>query len=194
MLSTPAADPDYSSPWPTGTRLLSLTTAGDTATVDISGEARNGGPGAAASDLALQQLVYTVTAADPAVKQVRLLIDGQPAGDLWGHTVVPDTMRRAPMLSVLGQQWILAPTEGATTSSPVQLEFYGTGFEGQIDWQVMQGQTVVAHGFTTGEMGVFRVTKGTVDLPPGTYVIQVADTFGENAQPRVWDTKTFTVQ
>jgi hypothetical protein len=142
----------------------------------------------------LQQLVYTVTAADTTVKQVRLLIDGHPAGDLWGHVVVPDTMNRAPMLDVLGQQWILAPTQGTTTSSPVQLAFYGTGFEGQIDWQVLQDDKVVAHGFTTGEMGVFRETKDTVDLPPGTYVIQVADTYGENAQPRVWDSKTFTVE
>jgi Sporulation and spore germination/Immunoglobulin-like domain of bacterial spore germination len=194
MLAGEPDDPDYSSPWPAGTEVLSVTKSGDTATVDLSAGVRSASVGSQAAGVALQQLVYTVTAADNTVKKVELLVEGEPAGDLWGHVAVDAALIRAPMLDVLGQQWILSPTHDATTRSPVALTFYGTGFEGQIDWEVRRDGNVVERGFTTGEQGVFRETKDTVSLPPGTYEVRVSDTYGEDARPRVWDTKTFTVR
>ncbi len=78
MLAEPAIDPDYTSPWPQNTSSSrDYSVAGDTATVDLS---RFVQVGADAETAAVQQLVYTVTANDKAVKKVRLLVQRQGAG------------------------------------------------------------------------------------------------------------------
>ena len=81
FLAEPAVDPDYSSPWPAGTQLLSYSKQGDTGTVDLSKFVKLG---AEAETAAVQQVVYTVTANDKSVKKVRLLVNGKPPAS--GHS------------------------------------------------------------------------------------------------------------
>ena len=187
MLAEPAADPDYSSPWPRRTKLLSLSTSGDVATVDLS---RWPDIGSVDQQIALHQLVYTVTANDPSVKKVRILLQGEaPLADF------AEPLARAPMLDVQGLIWLLTPTEGATVSSPVQISGYGTAFEATISWAVYSDGEKVDEGFTQGGAnGEFGEFADTVDLEPGTYELRAFESSPEDGRPLHTDTKTFTVE
>lgn len=184
-----ATDPDYTSPWPASTRLLSVSTSGSTATVDLSEFVA---VGAAFESAAVQQLVYTVTAADPAVTQVRLLVNGATPPS--GHSDWSAPVGRAPALETIANVWILEPEQGVTVASPVTVRVYGTGFEGNIPLKVFQGTTQVASDFVTTEMGGFREASTTFTLPPGTYQLRAYNDSGKDATLQLWDTKDFTVR
>lgn len=192
LLSEPAVDPDYGSPWPSDTRISGYQVVGDTATVDLSGFPQ---VGAAAETVAVQQLVYTVTANDERVQQVLLRVDGEvpPSGHSdWSQPVV-----RAPMVDVQGLIWLLAPTEGETVDSSVRIEGYGTAFEGTVSWEVRRAGSdeVVADGFTqAGANGEFAEFSDTVELEPGDYEIRAFESSAEDGRPLNVDTKTFTVR
>ncbi len=194
MLAEPAIDPDYTSAWPTGTQLLGYSVQGDTATVDLSDFVS---AGAAGETAAVQEVVYTVTANDKAVRTVRLLVQGKAPSS--GHHDWSEPVARAPMLDVQGLIWLLSPTEGATASSPVTFTGYGTAFEATISWDLRQGSRadgkVLAEGTvmggSNGEFGDFTGDLG--DLAPGTYTLRVLEHSAEDGSEQNVDTKTFTV-
>jgi hypothetical protein len=191
MLTEPAVDPDYESPWPRDTDILDYAVDGETATVDLSDFVRLG---AAGEVVAVQQLVYTVTANDPSVKRVRLLVDGgtPPSGHQdWSYPV-----ERAPRMDVQGLIWLLGPTEGETVSSPVEITGYGTAFEATVSWEVRRQDSdeVVAEGFTdAGANGEFADFTDSVELDPGTYELRAFESSAEDGRPLNTDTKVFTV-
>jgi spore germination protein GerM len=189
MINGKAVDPDYSSLW-SGVALRDYSVSGDVATVDVSSFPK---VGAEAETVAVQELVYTVTANNPAVKSVRLLVNGKvPAS---GHIDLSQPVARAPLADVQGWIWLLAPTEGATVSSPVSISGFGTSFEGTINWEVTKDGTKVAEGHTQGgSMGEFGEFSDTVDLDPGTYEIRALEFSAEDGSPIHVDTKTFTVK
>jgi len=189
MFGNTAEDPDYGSPWPAGTRVLSVTVSGDTATVDLSGFVS---VGAAFESAMVQQLVYTVTGADPSVKQVRLLVNGATPPS--GHSDWSAPVGRATMLDVQAYVWILAPEQGATVGSPVTITVYGTGFEGMVPIKVFRGGIEVASTFVTTMMGGFVEASTTVDLPAGDYQVRAYNDNGRDASLQLWDTKDFTVE
>ena len=188
LLSEPPVDPDYTSLWG-GSTLDGYAVVGDTATVTLAGAARSLSA-RPIQPLMLQQIVYTVTANDPAVKLVRVAI-----GD---EVVSPDDqLARAPMVDVQGLIWLLAPAEGATVSSPVEISGYGTAFEGTVSWEVRKAGTdgpAVAEGFTqagaTGEFGGFT---DSVELEPGEYEVRAFESSAKDGSPLHVDSKTFTV-
>jgi hypothetical protein len=190
MVTEPPQDIDYYSLWPKGTKLLDESVSGDTATVDLS---KFPALGAEAETLAVQELVYTVTANDKAVKKVRLLVDGKAPQS--GHNDWSKPVARAPMTDVQGWIWLLAPTEGATTSSPVAIQGYGTAFEGTISWEVTKDGVKVAEGTTQGgSNGEFGDFSDTVELDPGSYQIRAFESSAEDGSPIHVDTKMFTVK
>ena len=193
-LSEPPLDPDYSSPWPQGTELLSYTVKGDVATVDVSDFVK---VGAAFETAAVQQLVYTVTANDKTVKKVTLLVDGKAPQS--GHEDWSKPVARAPMVDVMGFIWLLTPTQGETVSSPVTFTGYGTAFEATISWDLHQGEAdgpLIDEGFVMGGgNGEFSEFSGELgDLPPGTYTLRLLEYSAKDGSPQHVDTKTFTVE
>ena len=188
MLAGAPRDPDYTSPWPKGDQVLGVSVDGTTATVNLSAFVALG---AAYENAAVQQLVHTVTAADPRIKAVRVRIDGAVPPS--GHADWTDPVRRAPALDVFAQVWILAPDQGATTSSPVRVHVYGTGFEGHNTLQVYRDGTKVADTYVTTMMGNFAEAETTIALPSGTYELRAYTDSGEDGSLFLWDTKTFTV-
>jgi hypothetical protein len=189
MLTEPAVDPDYTSPWPENTGILDYSVQGDVATVNLS---RFVSVGAAAENAAVQQLVYTVTANDKAVKQVRLLVDGKTPPS--GHQDWSQPVARAPMADVQGWIWLLTPTQGSTIGSPVSFTGYGTAFEATISWEVRQAGKVVEHGTVQGGAnGEFGEFSGTVQLAPGSYEMRAFESSAKDGSPQHVDTKTFTV-
>lgn len=191
MLAEPATDPDYSSAWPSGTELNSVEISGDTATVDVSQFTTDG---SGAEGVAVQQLVYTVTANDTSVKSVRLLVDGAtPTTDI----DLSKPVKRAAKLDIQGLVWLLTPTQKASVGSPVEITGFGTAFEGTVSWEVREdgSDTVVQQGFTqAGANGDFADFSDTVKLPPGTYEMRAFESSAEDGRPLHVDSKTFTVE
>ena len=141
----------------------------------------------------MQELVYTVTANDTSVKKVRLLVNGKAPQS--GHNDWSKPVARAPMMDVQGWIWLLAPTEGATTSSPVAIKGYGTAFEATISWEVTKDGVKVAEGTTQGgSNGEFGEFSDTVELDPGTYEMRAFEASAEDGSAIHVDTKTFTVK
>jgi Immunoglobulin-like domain of bacterial spore germination./Sporulation and spore germination. len=188
MFAGKPKDPDYATPWD-NTKLVSYRVDADTATVDVSNFVSLG---AATEKAAVQEIVYTVTANDPALKKVQLRVNGKAPK---GHSDWSGPIRRAPMLDVQGLIWILAPTQGATVSSPVKIDGYGTAFEATISWEVRKDGAVVAQGHTQGGAnGEFAEFHDTVALPPGAYELSAFEVSAKDGSPVHIDTKNFTVK
>ena len=189
MLRGTPVDPDYSSPWPKTVTVRSLTVSGDLATVDLSGFVTVGAAYEAAS---VQQLVYTVPAADHSVTRVKLLVNGAvPAS---GHIDWSNPVTRADALDAQAFVWILAPQQGDTVSSPFTVSVYGTGWEGNVPLEVYQGDRVVASTHVTTMMGGFVEAHTTIQLSPGTYELRAYTDNGRDSTLQLWDTKTFAVR
>lgn len=196
-------DPDYANPWSPASR-VEVTQDGDALTVDLSEDAFTEGTGSEVAARAIQQLVYTATAAAQTSGPVTITVDGEPY-DAWGVIRLGEPMEREPMVEVQAPTWILSPTEGETVpAGTVQVEGFGTAFEATFAWELMDADTgdVVADGFTTGEgsMGTYGPFSFEIpDVEPGQYILEVYGddaSDGESAEgPRLYpDSKTFTVE
>lgn len=197
MFAGKPMDPDYTSLWPKNAGVNEVTKAGDTASIDLNVAATKANVGSAAAEISLQQLVYTVTAADPGIKKVRLTVDGKNVSELWGHVAVgTKAFERAPAVDVQGLIWLLSPKEGEKVGRTLQIKGVGTAFEGTISWEVQKvGGTIVEKGFTQGGAnGEFAEFVDSVTLPPGTYEIRAFESSAEDGRPLHIDDKTFTVE
>lgn len=189
MFEVPPVDPDYTSLWKQSTEVLGVTTSGSTATVDVS---EFPALGASFEAAAVQQLVWTATAAEKSVKSVRLLVNGRTPDS--GHVDWSAPVSRGNALETLANVWILAPTEGASVSSPVKVRVYGTGWEGNVPIRVFQGDEQVASTYVTTMMGQFAEASTKIKLPAGEYVIKAYNDNGMDDSLDLWDTKAFTVR
>jgi len=188
VLGGKPVDPDYRSLWASGTAVRDVTRDGTTAVVDLSAQARTNGGGSAFEAASVQQLVHVVTAADPSVRAVRLLVEGSPVDSLWGAVDVSGPLRRAPAAEVLGPVW-LDVAEGAVLSKA----FGGTAtvFEATVSWQLRQGDRVVQEGFSTATVGApGRGTwTGELDAPPGDYELWAYESSAQDGSVTWLDTK-----
>lgn len=161
MLAHPTGtDPDYRNPWPAGTALRApVASTADVITVDLTA--------ASPSDLATQQLVFTVQGALGTTTPVQLLRDGTPAG--------PPIPRGDPYaLRSLVQ--IDAPADGASTTSPLTVTGEAAVFEATLHWTVLDGGRTVRTGVTsTAEGQTFAAFRFSLDLPPGHYTVRISE-------------------
>ncbi|CAN5312293.1 hypothetical protein BH24ACT10_BH24ACT10_10250 [soil metagenome] len=161
--------------------------------VDLSEQATTNGGGSAFEAMSLQQLVHTVTAADPSLTGVRLLVDGAPVETLWGATDTRQAVRRAPAPEVLGPVWIDLEQD-ATLAEP---SFGGTAtvFEATVSWQLRQGDTVVTEGFSTATTGAPErgEWQATADVPPGDYELWAFESSAKDGSITWLDTKAVTI-
>jgi hypothetical protein len=174
-----AFDPDYSSGWPAAARLRGLSIDGDTVTVDLSRAATNN-VGAEAAEQAIQQLVWTATAASGR-SGVRLLLEGEPVSELWGHVSVEGVLKRAASLGTIALVWLIDPQHGATLPTTFTVHVSGAVHESTMHLRVRQGDHTVSQTFVNlaGASGDrFGEAKTTMTLPPGTYTIEA---YGESA-------------
>ena len=182
-----AVDPDYSSLWPSGTQIRTLTVDGALATLDVTDFPD---AGAVAQALAVQQVVWTVTGANPAVKKVQIKVNGQPPSS----SALAKPVGRASALRRAGRRLDHRTHRGTRRSkSPVKVSVYGTGFEGNVPIEIFQGDKQVAAQAVTTMMGGFAEASTTFKLPAGTYVARAYNENGKDGTLVLWDTKTFTV-
>ena len=170
-------DPDYVTTWNPGTEVLSITRADAGFTVDLSADARTANVGSPGAALMIQQLVHTVTAAAGENLPVLLLIEGQPAGELWGAVIWDEPVSRAPALEVRLLVQLNSPGEGDRVSSPVVVTGEAAVFEATLPWKVLDtAGAVVKEGTAMTEEGMtFSPFRFEVALDPGSYVVQITE-------------------
>ena len=192
-------DPDYSTGWAQGTKLLSVTTTGPVTTVDLSTEARRGGKFAADFGLvSIDQLVWTVTELVGEDTLVDLTIEGEEPGELWGVTTWDAPRGREDALGVRVHVAIDAPNEGEAVRSPVRISGDAAAHEANVPWVIKDALgAVVEEGFTTSAVSMeFAPWSFEVGLEPGSYTVEVSgDDVGdtEGYKPDV-DTRAFVVE
>ncbi|HSK25310.1 MAG TPA: GerMN domain-containing protein [Jiangellales bacterium] len=195
MLAGPV-DPDYASLWNPAAEVLGVE-VGEVIEVDLSAEATRADVGAEAAELAVQQLVYTATAAAQRDDAVRILVGGRPVDELFGHVDVSEPVRRSDPLSVRLLVQLNDPGEAAVVGRRVRVSGEAAAFEATVPWRVLRDGVVVREGFATAEdccrLAPFAFE---VELEPGTYELVVTedDPSGGEGRPPMSDTKTFTVQ
>lgn len=185
MLHLEPLDPDYRmSIWPRKTVVRGVTIRGDLATVDLSRNAADASSGSSAEFAALEQLLWTVTAAAPKVRRVQLLFDGRKVDYIMGHGIEASTPKRpAQGHEVLAPVQILSPTHGSKVSRSLTIRGEATVFEATVSWAVVDVETkqVYAKGFETASIGA-----------PGRGTWQVATMLppaatGRRVQIRAWE-------
>ncbi|MBJ7359628.1 Gmad2 immunoglobulin-like domain-containing protein [Nocardioides sp.] len=193
-----AVDPDYATTWNPATEVLDVSEESGGITVDLSDDARTANVGSEGAARMVQQLVYTVTEALDEDAGVTLLIEGEPAGELWGVVSWDEPVGRADPLDVRVLVQIDSPQEGLVTSSPLRIEGEAAVFEATLGWRVLDadGQEVQA-GFTTTEEGqTFAPFAFPVELEPGTYSVEITEddpSGGEGGTPMT-DTRTVIIE
>lgn len=190
-------DPDYATGWNPDTEVLAVSRQGGTIAVNLSADARTANVGSEGAALMVQQLVYTVTEAAEEDVPVRLLVDGEPAGELWGAVVWDTPVVRADPLDVRVLVQIDEPRDGAAVGSPLTVSGDAAAFEATVPWRVVDrsGFQVAAGSATTAQGQVFAPYELAVELGPGTYTVEVSEGFlphGAAGTPMT-DTKTVTI-
>ena len=144
------------------------------------------------SDLALQQVAYTVNAGFQERLQVVLR-----RGDA---TVATTTA--GPQLEVLSLVNLSDPSEGQVVADTVQVKGVANSYEANVLWEIRRGSTVVDDGYATasGWMDKLYPFSKKIDvssLDPGRYtlIVETDDPSGgaEGAGPSA-DTRTFVIE
>ena len=195
-------DPDYYSPWKhTGVEKVSR----ENGTIVVRLVSRNASVpvhdrpadmSAGIAELAIQQVVYTAQAALQSRDPVQILLDGRHSDTVLG-VPTSEPLGNASADDVLAQVQITSPSEGAQVSSPFTVTGRAAAFEANVQWELMDGNTLVAEGFTTAEeCCTLSPYSFQVTAPAGVYTLVVHDedpSGGEGLPP--WrDTKQITVR
>jgi hypothetical protein len=184
MLRDDPLDPDYFGAWPDGATVRDVRIESGVAVVDLGGIGSNN-VGDETAALTVEQLVWTVTAvaadAGSPVTGVRLLVDGSPRAELWGHAGVGGVLRRGDSTRVQAPVWLISPQHGDTVGDGGPLPDVGDG---------MAGRAVPVHIDGT----VFEATVALRVLDEsGTAMIETYVTLDEGAPGRGEATTTLTL-
>jgi hypothetical protein len=197
MLDRPADDPDYRSPWPSGATVRDASVDSGAITVDLAGAATHAGSvDQLTALLAVQQLVWTATAAVPGATGVRLLLDGKPVTALWGRPVPTGLLAREAAAEVLAPIWIIDPQQGTVQGRRFDVNLAGIVFEATMRLRVMDGsgkvvedrQVLLSAGAPA--QGTARVT---LNLTSGRYTIEGYLISARDGTEQVIDDHQFTV-
>jgi spore germination protein GerM len=208
MMAEKPLDHDFFTPWQDPGSLATSISGKNVITVDISRDAFNSNLDAGMAQRAVQQLVYTATAAASSSGlinsgqqiQVVILVDGHTDFMAFGQVRLGQPMARDA--SLVAPLWIIDPQED--TSLPAgSVKFNGRSTDSSkpVSWQILQDngsgeKTSLLTGQTkaTGEPGQFGVFSFSATLKPGKYelrVAQVQDSGQANASTT--DTRLFSV-
>ena len=190
----------YLRPW-AGTTVEHVTLSDQLITVGLSGAGAAGVP-AEQSRLAVQQLVWTATAAvGNAGLPVRFEVaDGATA--LFGTYPTGSTYSRPAADATyqdLAPIWVERPATGTTVPADRAVVASGTAsvFEANVQWRLTRSGAEVTKGFTTASTGAPGRGTWTVDLgrlPAGTYTFTAFAQSAEDGRVQASDESTFTVR
>ncbi|WP_052274311.1 GerMN domain-containing protein [Arthrobacter sp. L77] len=191
MTSGRPLDPDYHSSWRAASGISSSVSTKNVITLDISSDAFAQRLDEEQARLALQQLVYTATAAASdagliaggEASSVVVLVDGAADRRAFGSVDLGGEWTRDA--ATLAPLWIIDPQEG-TRTDPGSLTVHGIGpaSEEELAWRIDRSIDGSAEGGTElyrdGSVAIARQDGAPgaysfpVTLPPGRYEITVS--------------------
>lgn len=200
-------DPDYRSPWPSGTTVDggtdgttgAVTISLDNGSVDL--RTRPATMSASEAKEAVQQLVYTAQAAIQARRPVRFQVSGKDVATLLGVDVSAPVAELG-QLDVLSLVSITDPAEGTTIHRSFTARGVASSFEANVPWRITRAGRVVKSGYSTAEGWTDRLYPWQTDpidvsgLAPGSYTFEAMTddpSAGEGAGP-FSDTRTIVVR
>ena len=208
MMSQKPLDPDFFTPWQNPKKLASSISGKNVITVDLSADAFNSNVDPAMAERAVQQLVYTATAAAASAGlidagqqiQVVVLVDGHTDFVAFNHIRLgAPTARSAGMVAPV---WIIDPQEGTSVEDgAVKISGRSTAPGGTLRWEILRIDgsvtTTYLNGTVTasaeaGQSGAFSLSA---NLGPGNYEVRVSQLEdGNPAEDLNVDTRGFTVK
>jgi spore germination protein GerM len=209
MMSQKPLDPDFFTPWQNPKKLATSISGKNVITVDVSADAFNSNVDAAMAERAIQQLVYTATAAGASAGlidsgqqvQVVVLVDGHTDYVAFNRVRLGSpTSRSAGMVAPV---WITDPQEGTSVpEGTVKITGRSTVPGENLRWEILRVEgsnvkTPYLNGNATastvaGESGLFNLA---VSLGPGDYEVRVSQLVeGNDAQDVFVDTRGFSVE
>jgi hypothetical protein len=209
MMSETPLDPDFFTPWQNPKNLATSISGTNVITVDVSADAFNSNLDADMAQRAIQQLVYTATAAGASSGlidsgqqiEVVILVDGHTDYLAFKHVKLgAPTSRSAGMVAPV---WIIDPQQGTEVSDGrVKIAGRSTVPNGKLHWRILKVQdNGDKESYLTGEAvaaadpassGVFGIT---VNLAPGNYEVRVSQTgLGKPEDELNVDSRGFTVR
>ncbi|MCU1517368.1 MAG: hypothetical protein JWQ75_2089 [Pseudarthrobacter sp.] len=209
MMSDKPLDPDFFTPWQNPKKLATSISGKNVITVDVSEDAFNSNLDADMAGRAIQQLVYTATAAGASSGlidsgqqiQVMVLVDGHTDYLAFNHVRLGKLMTRSP--GMVAPVWIIDPQENVEVADgSVKITGRSTLPGGKLRWQILRTEgngdkTPYLTGETTAaaeaaQSGVFTLA---LTLATGDYELRVsqADTSGGEKELYV-DTRSFAVR
>lgn len=207
MMSQKPLDHDFFTPWQNPSNLATSISGKNVVTVDVSRDAFNSNLDAGMAQRAVQQLVYTATAAAASsglidsgqLIKVTILVDGHTDYMAFGQVKLGDPMvRDATMVAPV---WIIDPQEDLTLpAGSVKFTGRSTDSSKKLHWQILREnssgeKTSYLSGQTTastvpGQGGAFSFTVG---LGAGRYELRVS-MVGPGDADVTTDTRSFSVR
>lgn len=187
-------DPDYTNLWGNGSAIASVTRDGDLATIDFSAVHLN--VGAAGEMLAIDQILWTLTANDSTIARIKLLLNGQAIESLAGHVDATGTFAREDGYEVLSAVNILHPAQGSREAGDILVSGLACTFEANVAWQLWSKGHKVDSGSTLAAEACPATAPWEVELgllDAGTYVFKAMEYSAKDGALVALDTKTFVV-
>lgn len=208
MMSDKPLDPDFFTPWQNPSKLATSISGKDVITVDVSEDAFNSNLDADMAIRAVQQLVYTATAAAASSGlidsgqqiRVRILVDGHTDYVAFDHVQLGELMGRAA--GMVAPVWIIDPQENTEVpGGSVKITGRSTLAGGKLRWQILRAEengtkAPFLTGETTaatepGQAGLFTLA---LTLPAGDFELKMAQA-GIGEQPdQHEDSRAFKVR
>lgn len=208
MMSQKPLDPDFFTPWQNPKKLASSISGKNVITVDLSADAFNSNVDPAMAERAVQQLVYTATAAAASAGlidsgqqiQVVVLVDGHTDYVAFNHVRLGSPTARS--VGMVAPVWIIDPQEGSSAQEgAVKVSGRSTAPGGKLRWEVLRIDGTIKTKYLDGEVtasaeaaqsGAFSVP---LNLGPGSYEVRVSQLeAGNPAADLNVDTRGFTVK
>lgn len=209
MMSETPLDPDYFTPWQNPKTLATSISGNNVITVDVSADAFNSNLDADMAQRAIQQLVYTATAAGASSGlidagqqiEVVILVDGHTDYVAFKHVKLGSpTSRSAGMVAPV---WIIDPQQGVEVADGrVKITGRSTVPGGKLHWQILKVQEggekeryLAGETTAAAEPGASGVFNMAVNLGPGSYEIRVSQIGPGKADDELnVDSRGFTVR
>ncbi|MFP5016308.1 GerMN domain-containing protein [Paenarthrobacter ureafaciens] len=209
MMAQKPLDHDFFTPWQDPGSLATSISGKNVITVDISRDAFNANLDAGMAQRAVQQLVYTASAAASSSGlinsgqqiQVVILVDGHTDFMAFGQVKLGQPMARDA--SLVAPLWIIDPQEDASVpAGAVKFNGRSTDSSKPVNWQILQDNgsgtrisKLTGQAKPTGDPGQYGVFSFGATLKPGKYELRVVqvDESGR-ADETTLDTRLFKVE
>lgn len=199
-LSSTPEDPDYTTYWTAG-QLRGAEVRDDVIQVEVDPSLTRRCDGVPASDIGIQQAVYTLQAAVGARLPVRFVHDGAPVASFLCFPA-GEPIQARPQLDVLALVSISNPREGRVVEGSFSADGVASSFEGTVAWELRDATGKVVREYSaqgTMEDHLTPWATGPIDvsgLPPGRYVFEARtdDPTGPEDGGPTTDTRTVVVR